>query len=319
MTPRTCISLERSRTRSTSAREHGGVLIEFAISITVLWLLVAATLDLGRAFAASQLLQTAARAAARELALDDRAAWDAPFEDGLSAIYDPAYLVVDAACLGRQAVAAERSAGEELERLLDGRMLNRMLRGLMIFERVRIDGEEREFLRYPGALLEASSSADPGKPCTTRFTVGVPEVDEANTRIVMHSVVEEAEPGDYSLAGAGTGTVGLRILFPFQAAALSDWRVVDGVSKPVLASETDGYSLDTSGVEGAEILPELDARGPDGSLQAYAQRQSGETIPVYGGRLGLGVQGVLGREVRPYRRVLQAQAFAPREVFGGMP
>ena len=45
-------------------------------------------------------------------------------------------------------------------------------------------------------------------------------------------------------------------------------------------------------------------------------RVRGDAIPVYAGSLGLGIQGVLGREVRPYRRVLQAQAFAPREVVG---
>jgi len=294
------------------------VLVEFSISITVLWLLVAATLDLGRAFVASQLLQVAARTSARTLALDDRPAWDAAFQDGLAAVYDPAYLVVDATCLANRAFAAESTSSEELGRLLDGRILNQMLRSLMIFDRVRIDGTERDLLRYPGALLQARASADPQKPCTTRFTVGVPEVDDAQSRILMHPVVEEVEPGDYSLAG-GTGTVGLRILFPFQAATLSDWRIVDGVAKPVLAEETDGYSLDANSVGGATVLSELDARGENGELQAYAQRRAGETIPVYGGSLGLGVQGVLGREVRPYRRVLQAQAFAPREVFGGLP
>ena len=294
------------------------MLVEFAISITVLWLLVAATLDLGRAFVASQLLQTAARTSARAVALDDRAAWNAPFEEAIAAVFDPAYLVVDAACLADRAVAAGSTSGEELDRLLDGRLLNQMLRSLMIFDRVRIDGAERELLRYPGALLQAGASADDGKPCTTRFTVGVPEVDDAQSRIVMHPVVEEVDPGDYSLDG-GTGTVGLRILFPFQAAGLSDWRIVDGVGKPVPVGESDDYALDTTGVDGADLLSELDARGPNGELQAYAQRQNGEAIPVYGGSLGLGVQGVLGREVRPYRRVLQAQAFAPREVFGGAP
>ena len=90
MTRRTSISWGTSRIRSTSDREQGGVLVEFAISITVLWLLVAATLDLGRAFVASQLLQTAARTSARAVALDDRTAWDAPFEAGLAAVFDPA-------------------------------------------------------------------------------------------------------------------------------------------------------------------------------------------------------------------------------------
>ena len=63
-------------------RQRGGVLVEFSVSVIVLWLLLAATLDLGRAFAASQLLQTAARAAAREMSLDDGPSWDDGFRDG---------------------------------------------------------------------------------------------------------------------------------------------------------------------------------------------------------------------------------------------
>ena len=46
---------------------------------------------------------------------------------------------------------------------------------------------------------------------------------------------------------------------------------------------------------------------PSGSTEVYAG--------TYGGQYGLGEQGALGRRVRPYRRVISAQAIYRREVF----
>jgi hypothetical protein len=91
---------------------------------------------------------------------------------------------------------------------------------------------------------------------------------------------------------------------------------VDGFNKPVLAADAGDYAIDGTRVD-ASIIAELDARGSDGAAQAYALRGRGDPIPVYGGSLGLGFQAVLGQEVRPYRRVLSAQAIAAREAVGG--
>jgi len=293
--------------------------VEFAVSLIVLWLIVAATLDLGRAFAASHVIQSAARSATRTLALDDTQAWNASFADALPLVFDADYLVVDADCLAARAATNGHSSEEELSLLLGGHSLNQMLRTLMIVDNVDIDGEQHSLLRYPGALLRTAVAPGTSKPCATGFTVGIPEVDENNSRIVFHSEVEEVEPvGDYSLDDGGTGTVGLRVLYPFQAASLSGWRIVDDVATPVLAEESDGYAVDTSRVSGS-LIAALDERAANDELQAYARRRNGAAIPVYGGSLGLGIQGVLSEEVRPYRRVLRAQAFAPREVLGVAP
>ncbi len=304
-------------------RRFGGVLVEFSVSMVVLWLIIAATLDFGRAFAASHVLQSAARSAARELALDDTVAWDASFDDALAGIFDPDYLVVDTDCLEQRAGAAGNTPETELVAILGQRnlTLNLMLRPLMIFEHVAVQGVERHFLRYPGALLDTGQTPDPTKPCATRYTVGIAEVDEQQSRVTFHSVVEEIEPDVFRLGGAQTGalpvgTVALRLLYPFQAAALSGWEMVGGFQKPVDAAVASDYVVEATAV-GGTILPGLDARGADGGPQAYALRGSGDPIPVYGGSLGLGVQGVLGRDVRPYRKVLTAQAIAPREVIGG--
>lgn len=320
--PRAIRSTRRTALRSVSARrrERGGALVEFSVALLVLWLLVAATLDLGRAFASSHVLQTAARATARELALSDLA-WDARFEDALGAVFDPSYLVVRADCLAQRAEDNGTSSQEELALLLADLPLNRMLTSLMMYERVSVAGTDYELLRYPGALLRTGATS-PGD-CRTPFTVAVPRVDDGAARIVLEPVVGEADPGAFALdGGAGAGTVGVRLLFPFQAAALSSWELAEdgtGTGRPRLVNETEGYEVDAAvGVVGT-VVAELDARGPDGELVAYARRGAGDPIPVYGGSLGLGVQQLLRSEVRPYRRVLEALAFAPREVAGGTP
>ena len=169
--------------------------------------------------------------------------------------------------------------------------------------------------------MRADEPLDPAKPCATPYTVGIAEVDDSQSRVTFHAVVEEIEPDVFSLevqpgASLPAGTVALRLLYPFQAAGLSAWRIVDGFNKPLPAASAGDYTVDLSGLDGAETVSSLDVRGSNGGLGAYAQTGSGDPIPIFGGSLGLGVQGVLGQEVRPFRRVLTAQAIAPREVIG---
>ena len=320
-----CITLWRKSVSCLNSKrsERGGVLVEFSLSLIVLWLIVAATLDLGRAFAAAHVLQSAARSAARELALDDAIAWNASFDDALAAIFDPSYLVVDATCLDQRANERDTSPRMELAEILSkrGHTLNLMLTPLMVFEQVSVGGTDLRLLRYPGALLQSGETADSGKPCTTPYTVGIAEVDDLQSRVTFHSVVEEIEPDVFSLAvqpdsSLPAGTVALRLLYPFQAVGLSAWRIVDGFNKPLPAVSADDYAVDLTSVGESKTVSALDARGPEGGLEAYAQTGTGDPIPIYGGSLGLGVQGVLGQEVRPFRRVLTAQAIAPREVIG---
>ena len=311
-----------SRARDTR-RRAGGILVEFCLSVMALWLIAAAIVDLGRAFSAAHLLQSAARSAAREIALDDETAWDAPFQTALERVFDPNYLVVDASCLEDRARGSGTTPDFELREALQGRVLNLALKPLMIFEDVQLGGEQNRLIRYPGALLASGQGDDQATCAREDFTVGIPEIDDEASRIDIWPVVEELIEGSYSLETSGDssippGTATLQIRYPFQAVALTDWRVVDGFNQPLRASENDGYqtNLDPLAAEGVATLDALDARQSDGALQAYAQNGLGKTLPVYGGRLGLGVQGVLGREVRPYRRVITAQAMAPREVIG---
>ncbi|MDG2048570.1 MAG: pilus assembly protein [Myxococcota bacterium] len=314
--------LQAEPRKRDSRHRAGGILVEFCISVMALWLIAAAIVDLGRAFSAAHLLQSAARSAAREIALDDETAWNAPFQTALERVFDPNYLVVDAGCLESLAVEASTTPDFELREALQGRVLNLALKPLMIFEDVQLNGEQIRLIRYPGALLASGQPDDQDTCAREDYTVGIPEINDEDSRIDMFPVVAELFAGSYSLETSGgnlipPGTATLQLRYPFQAVALSAWRVVDGFNRPVGVAENDDYQADLERLaNGVSTLDALDARSSDGELQAYAQNDLGQTLPVYGGRLGLGVQGVLGREVRPYRRVITAQAMAPREVIG---
>ncbi len=285
--------------------------MEFSIAVMALWLIAAATLDLGRAFAAAHVLQSAARSAARELALQDDLPWNAGFELALSTIYDPDYLVIDVDCLENNGLQPRQLLAGE------GRRLNQLLIPLMINEQVSIGGQDWRLLRYPGALLERTG-ASTGKPCTTPYIVGVPHVDDTQSRITLHPVVEELEPGTFGLDGTGgavpPGTAGVRLNYPFQAVGLSSWRIEEGVSRADSVGRTSSYALDGLGTVKGTTLDELEGRDSSGGLAAYARAGGSRLIPVYGGSLGLGEQYMLGRAVRPFRRLISAQAAAPRQV-----
>ncbi len=305
-------------------RERGGVLVEFSVAVMALWLIVAATLDFGRAFAASHVLQSAARTATRALALQE-VAWNADFKTALGSVYDERYLVQDADCLENVARGNNRSLAEELDAQLQeqGLILNRMLQPLMIFEVVSVDGPAQRLIRYPGALLRNGlPQRNENRPCSTRFTVGVPVVDDTLREVRFHAVVEELDPGAFGLSEEDPpednrvlpGTVTMRLHYPFQAVGLSAWRIIGGTNRPVELGETDGYAIEDLDKVGASMIDALDDVDADGSSRAYAVNEAGATIPVYAGRMGLGVQGLLNKQVRPFRRVITAQAIMPREV-----
>ena len=79
------------------------------------------------------------------------------------------------------------------------------------------------------------------------------------------------------------------------------------------------WALDEIPDLAASTIGELDPAGAGEIPAAYVLNDRGDPIPVYGGSLGLGFQAVLGRVVRPYRRVLSAQAIAARETLGAGP
>lgn len=316
---------------------RGAVLVEFALVSLALYLLLAGGIEFGRLMFAANALQDVARLAAREMAVAPLRA-DATFDDALTCspaaagclanlrrrVFDPACLVVD---LSDPAVAPD----------IDGYfaampVVNRALRPLFISEAAQ------GLLRYPGALLAdasggACSAVGPnGVANATGLTVGIPLVaarDETGAEtITWVPVLEEIRAAAYrdcpargsfsllyqpALDDCGPlavdpapvrGVAAVRVNYPFQAAMLSAFRP----SVPTFDDPLPPNGANPIAASDDAVL----------ELNAAPGEPVGSASPVgpYAGRYGLGRQLALaGREVRPFRRVVSAQAIFRREVF----
>jgi hypothetical protein len=208
-------------------------------------------------------------------------------------IYDHSLLVFD-----RSNLSAGDSFFEDV--VPTWPLLNQQLATLMI-----TDGD---LIRYPGALL-----SDPSTP--TGFTVGIPLVvgrdPEGVESIRWIPVVEEIEsaaaPDPFSIDSDQQGIVALRINYPFQSASMSSFQPNPGgpteptLGTPIAADDTSVNEMNPDDRPGA-IVPQPLVVG-----DTYAG--------TYGGQYGLGAHGALGQTVRPFRRVISAQAIYRREVF----
>jgi len=277
-------------------------LVEFAIIALVLYFLLAATLEFGRAFYANQTIQQAVDIAARELSRTPLPP-TATFKDALAdrqvrrRIFDKHYLVIDLDNIG----------GDELMTFV-GKLpvVNQQLYLLMVFENV----EGKRLLRYPGALLsdnDASDNPDADMPPVSGYLVSIPIVDGLDpTTYRWAEVVEPIRAGEgradpFHLLSKEGGIAGVRINYPFQAATLSafpkqDKWPPDPTGFPIKA---DDGAVTPAGDPGGTLLPDSDP----GSAGTYA------------GPYGLGRQLAFGKVVRPFRRVLTGQAIQRREVF----
>ena len=301
---------------------RGQALIEFALVSLVLYLLLAAILTFGHALYVAQGLQTAADLTAREISRTPLAA-DAEFETvlvsgALDSIYDDDFLVFDLDTLGAQNFFTDI--------IPTWPTMNQQLATMMIVDRPDFDGDgtaDANLIRYPGALL-----TDPATP--SGFTVGIPLVTGRNTdgieTIRWVPVVEEidtedsaddntgANPDPFRISSSQRGLVALRINYPFQSASMSSFQPSNaGPFEPTIGNPN---AADDSGV--AELNPGDRPGGLTGAALSNGETFSG----TYGGEFGLGAQGALGsnqltggRPVRPFRRVISAQAIYRREVF----
>jgi hypothetical protein len=136
-------------------------------------------------------------------------------------------------------------------------------------------------------------------------------------------VIEEIEPSDpddprhnpFQISSDQRGIVALRINYPFQSAAMSSFRPnPDGPFEPTIAFPNVADDGAVTVVDGSEP--------PGGLLNEAPLIVDGKYAGTYGGTFGLGAQGALGsqqltggRPVRPYRRVISAQAIYRREIF----
>lgn len=278
---------QRARTIRT-----GSVLVEFAFIALAFYLLFAGTLELGRMITISQAIQNAARVGARELALiplPPTATFQQALNDPqvLARIYDPAKLAFD--------VSSTEPDPDTWP------IINRMLLPVM----VRTQIGSQKFLHFPGAVLSTA----------TGYTVGVPKIisqaSDGATVIRWLPVVEEVVPdpnnplsAPFSLASTGLerGLVALRINCPYQAVALTAYKV-EGVGpaqhqEPVLATG----SVSAAG----------GSTPPGGGTPIGTASDDG----VYAGPYGLGRFYVLGdKVVRPFSRLITSQSLFRREVY----
>lgn len=286
------------------ASRSGAALVEFAFIALAFYLLLAGTIEVGRMVFSLQALQNAARVGSRELAqLELPATYT--FEQALrdpqvrETVFDPGLLVLDVSSMDDATFQ---------QRIDNFPTLNRMLVPLMLRERLDLGDGEREYFRYPGAILRV---LNPG-PFDPPYTVAIPRVlsrDDAGTETIdWLPVVEEVRPSTdpaeapFSMISSGRhrGLVCLRVNYPFQAATMSAYRTDESsgvlVNTPLEAN--DGGVVDSSGP-------------PPGTTLVSATGG----VNTYSGPYGLGRQFALGKEVRPFRRVLSGQSMFRREVF----
>lgn len=276
--------------------------MEFALVSFALYLLMVVLLDLGRGTLAAQTIQGAADVLVQELARAPLPA-TADFSEALehpyvkSSIFDEELLVVvlDASLQTPAQIDAHFAAMP---------IVNQMLRPLMISD-VLPGGSGAPVLRYPGALVQTPSGG---------YTVFVPIVEDRqwtgqNTLgfedIRWSRVVEEVTPNAVShfpinSTGHLAGFVNLRINYPYQAAAMSAYHPDDAVYGP----EHVVIANDGAVTESNSLPSGYSAVGATNPAQAS----------IYSGKYGLGHHFAVGERVRPYRKVLSAQAAARREV-----
>jgi hypothetical protein len=295
-------------------------LVEFALVSLVVYMLLAAILTFGHMLFVAQGAQQAVDVAAREFSrsplpanshtLEEILRGDANSDPTLIGIrqqvYDEHYLVLNLDTLHGRASLQELIA--------DLPVVNQQLVPLMIFDNV----EGTRVLRYPGAIFSDSNNADdPADPPTSGFLVVIPLVvgrdDDGVETTDWVPVVEEidsaANPDPFLLSSDQRGIVALRINYPFQSATMSGFR-------PRAAGDSGIGTPNAADDDGVGVV-DIDGFSPPGS-----PTQSDNEFGPYAGAFGLGQQGALRseemtglRHVRPFRRVISAQAIYRREVY----
>ena len=273
---------------------RGGVAVEFALIAFALYLILSGMLSFGRWMAVQQAAQDVARFAAREVALYplpaetdslDVALTDSGFR---AAVYDPDFLVVNLDAL---------AAGQTLDDVFAAMpVVNRALRPLMIFSTVDTPEGLLRLLHVPGAIVSSGVLGGPtGLAAPTGYSVIIPRVVGRDPvtgveTLEFADVLEEVEgdgiPGSMPVSRGGVAN--LRLNVPFQSAALVGYLSTAAPDQPIEAVDPAGpFNIVGPGPDGA---------GP------------------YSGTTGLGRLEALGKQVRPFRRLIAAQALFRREV-----
>jgi len=225
-----------------------------------------------------------------------------------SQVYDEHYLV-----LNLETLHGEASLQDLIAKLP---IVNQQLVPLM---QIDVIGGVR-YLRYPGGVFEdADNSDDPIDPSPSGLLVAIPRVISRDANGVETvdwiPVVEEidtqnasgdgANPDPFRITSSHRGIVALRFNYPVQSAVMSSFRQgAGGVFSP---NGDNSNEADDSGV----TVVDVDGFTPPGTATA-SDAQFGPNA----GSFGLGRQAALAKDVRPFHRLISAQAIYRREIFG---
>jgi hypothetical protein len=315
-------------TKSDSRR--GQVLVEFALIALVMYLLLAAVITFGHALYAAQGIQQIADFAAREISRTPLAAnkytlvdvlYDADATDPQNSdllpirrrIFDQHYLVIDA--------NAYYSLSDEERRayLLSLPLVNQQLFPLMISDTV---GGKR-LLHYPGALYPDPNPVDDPESTLPLpgYLVAVPLLrsDATGTETIdwrrviepigIDRIASGDKPDPFLITSEEGGIVALRINYPFQAAAMSAFRENPAggpnIGNSIIANDAGVAVVDNDGFSPTGSTGSDSEFGPYSGAHALG-RQAAFGSPQMAGSAG----------VRPYRRLITAQAIYRREIFG---
>ena len=302
--------------RKIARPRRGQALVEFAVVALFLGVLLGAMVSFGHMFYVSHTIEQAVDVAAQEIArmplpavadLSEYLGNQAGSSDNRDLltfrqqIYDKRHLVIHADELNGQSFVNHA-------RTLP--LLNRLLATAMIYDPSYAQG----VYRYPGAIV--SYTDDDGSP---RETVLIPLLASDGRIGQWLAPIEEVASSSgvkpFSVAAADhenlnfvAGMVSLRINFPFQAAGLVNYVPAD------TSGNVTRVTADDDQAEGASLPAgyTLAVNSNDGPLDG--------TSRVNSGRFGLGrvaayQDGAQSFGVRPWRRVIIAQAIYRREVF----
>lgn len=296
-------------------QRRGQVLVEFAVVAFILTFLLGAMLAFGFLFYSANILQQAADVGAQELA---RHPFDpvGMFSDGLedSGLFSEAALVVP--------------VGTDPATLP---LINQLLFSVYIYD------PDIDMIRYPGTLVTNGS----GEQTVVIAIVGSGNRD-VNTGVETitewRTVVEEIIPvgqiaGPYSLLASDDeqggleqpGMVALRINYPFQSAGLIAYVHTDQAGNLLNPTETIGTEgvlnvpviADDSQVSGAATatFPNQQTLSQAGYSLVNPAADPNIGASPHRGTYGFGESKAFLTTVRPYRKVITAQAIYRREVF----
>lgn len=314
------------------SKRRGSVLIEFALVAFIFYMLLGAVVSFGYLLYVAQGLQHTADLAAREISRTPLS----PTDTLETVLYGNANTQMDLLPVRRQVFdqhflalnvdpSSDFQGKGSLQNLINSLpVVNQQLVPLMQSD---VIGGVR-FLRYPGAVFtDEEPSDDPpfdpsdpaSPPRASGLLVAIPRVvsrDPATgvETVDLVRVVEEIESPDpaniefhnpFLITKRFRGIVALRFNYPVQSSTLTAFQ--SDPNAPFAPNGSRPFEADDSSVS----VVDQDGFSPD-----VSSVQSDAAFGPNAGAFGLGRQAALAQNVRPFRRLVTAQAIYRREVFG---